>query len=261
MSLTGASLSIVNAIFGRLFRVHLHAHSIDKSGSTAGRVANEPVLDDALRRLRNHNIEIASLIDVGAAEGYWSRTFANYFPDRHHLLVEANEVHLPSLEKVCRENQRWQFALTAAGGTTGEAYFDRSDPLVGHLSTDPWNQNYRPSPVTTLDDLLEKHPIPGPYMIKLDTHGVEIPILSGTTRTLKETNAIVIEAYNFTFGGTAVPFWDLCRYVVELGFRPVDVFDLLYREVDNAFWQFDLLFVRGDLPLFQDSRFFIAGRH
>jgi FkbM family methyltransferase len=198
---------------------------------------------------------------VGAAQGYWSIAFAKHFPDRHHLLVEANEVHIPSLKKVCRENKRWQFALTAAGGTTGEAYFDGSDPLVGHLSTDPWNENYRPSPVTTLDDLLEKNPIPGPYMIKLDTHGVEIPILTGATRTLKQTNAVVIEAYNFTFGGTAVPFWDLCRYMVELGFRPVDVFDLLYREVDNAFWQFDLLFVRDDLPLFQDSRFFVAGRH
>jgi hypothetical protein len=98
-------------------------------------------------------------------------------------------------------------------------------------------------------------------MIKLDTHGVEIPILTGAMATLKQTNVLVIEAYNFTFGQPAVPFWELCRYMLKLGFRPLDVFDLLYREVDNAFWQFDLLFVRGDLPLFQDTRYFIAGRH
>jgi FkbM family methyltransferase len=256
MSLANALLSIFNTVCGRLFRVHLQPHSIDSK-----RLQNEPILASALRRLRNHNIEIASLIDVGAAEGYWSRAFAKQFPDRHHLLIDANEAHLPSLKNACGENKQWQFALTAIGETTGKAYFDGSDPLVGHLSTEPWNEKYRACPVTTLDDLLEKQPVPAPYMIKLDTHGVEIPILTGATRTLKQTSAIVIEAYNFTFGGTAVPFWDLCSYMLKLGFRPLDVFDLLYREVDNAFWQFDLLFVRSDLSLFRDSRFFIAGRN
>jgi len=267
MSLAEASLSIVNAFCGRLFRVHLQAHSIDEPAKIdepavdTETPTNEPVLDAALRRLQNHKIEIASLIDVGAAEGYWSGEFAKHFPGRHHLLVEANDIHQPTLEKVCQENKHWQFALTAIGGATGTAYFDGSDPLVGHLSNDAWNDNYRACPVTTLDDLLEKYPVPAPFMIKLDTHGVELPILSGATKTLKQTNAIVIEAYNFTFGEPAVPFWDLCRYMLELGFRPLDVFDLLYREVDSSFWQFDLLFARSDLPLFKDNRFFIAGRH
>ena len=252
MTLTGMAPSIVNAFCGRLFRVHLQTHPIDQE---------QPLLEDALRRLRNHNIEIASLIDVGAARGSWSSVFAQHFPERHHLLVEANQVHLPKLTQVCQENKHWQLALTAVGGTSGEAYFDGSDPLIGQLAPEAWNENYRPCPVITLDDLLEKQPVPGPFMIKLDTHGVEIPILSGATETLKQTNVIVIEAYNMTFGGQAVPFWDLCHYMLDLGFRPLDVFDLLYREVDKAFWQFDLLFARSDLPLFKDNRFFLAGRH
>lgn len=254
MSFTGLGLSIVNAFCGRLFRVHLQPHPINQP-------KDEPLLEGALRRLQDHNIEVASLIDVGAAHGHWSEVFAKYFPNRHHLLVEANEVHLPDLTKLCQENQRWQFALTAVGGTTGKAYFDRSDPLTGHLSTEPWNQKYHPCSATTLDDLLEKQAVPGPLMIKLDTHGVEIPILSGAAKTLKQTNVIVIEAYNLTCGSVAVPFWELCRYLLDLGFRPLDVFDLLYREVDKTFWQFDLLFARSDLPLFKDNRFFLAGRH
>lgn len=258
MSLAGIALSIINAFSGRLFGAHLRAHPIGKSDEEE---RNSPLLDRALRRLENHNLQIASLIDVGAARGLWSKVFARHFPDRHHLLVEANQVHLPDLNKVCQENKNWQFALTAVGGTTGQGYFDGSDPLVGQLSTEAWNEKYLPCPVVTLDDLLAKQPVPGPYMIKLDTHGVEVPILSGATKTLKQTNVLVIEAYNMTFGGVAIPFWELCRYMLDLGFRPLDVFDLLYREVDSAFWQFDLLFVRSDLPLFQDSRFFIAGRH
>jgi len=45
----------------------------------------------------------------------------------------------------------------------------------------------------------------GPYLIKLDTHGVEIPILNGSAQTLKDTNVLVVEVYNFDFGPPAVP--------------------------------------------------------
>jgi FkbM family methyltransferase len=221
----------------------------------------DTTLDGALRRLQSHQIEIASLIDIGASNGRWSNEFAKYFPDRHHLLVDANKIHMPALTKVCRENPNWDFALTAVGATQGELYFDDSDPLGGHLAQKPLTDRYRPCPVTSLDALVDKFSLPAPFMIKLDTHGVEIPILAGAVRTLKQTNVIVIEAYNFNLQEPAVPFWDLCRHMVELGFRPLDVFDLLYRELDNAFWQFDLLFVRSDLPLFRDRRFFLSARH
>jgi len=250
------SLSVINSICGRLFRFHLHPYFLDAGGRL-----NAPSLNNALLRLAAHNIEIGSIIDVGASDGRWSKTFAQQFPGRHHLLLEANQVYLPALTSLCEKRPNWHFVMTAVGGATGELYFDASDPLSGHLSTTPWNDNYRPCPVTTLDDLLKTHQVPGPIMIKLDTHGVEIPILTGAMETLKRTNVLVIEAYNFTFGQPAVPFWELCRFLLKLGFRPLDVFDVLYREVDNAFWQFDLLFARADLPLFQDTRYFIGGRH
>lgn len=216
-------------------------------------------LDHALRRLQGHQIPITTLIDVGASNGSWSKTFARYFPGRHHLLIDANEVHVPELTKACQENANWHYTVAAVGGKNEELYFDASDPLGGHLSKHIHNENYRPYPSTTIDDLLAQQPLPGPYMIKLDTHGVEIPILAGSANALKQTNALVIETYNFSFSDPAVPFWELCRHLFELGFRPLDAFDLLYREVDNAFWQFDLLFVRKDLPLFQDMRFFVTG--
>jgi FkbM family methyltransferase len=225
------------------------------------RIRDKPTLEDALCRLACHKIEIASLIDVGASDGHWSKAFAKRFPGRHHLLVDANQVHEAKLAQTCQENPNWQFVMSAVGNTTGVLYFDGSDPLGGHLSATPWNERYHPCPVTTVDDLLENYPMPGPLMIKLDTHGVEIPILNGASKALKRTSALIIEVYNFAGGEPAVPFWDLCRSMVEIGFRPLDVFDVLYREVDSAFWQFDLLFVRSDLALFQDLRYFVAGRH
>jgi FkbM family methyltransferase len=222
---------------------------------------NDPSLDSALRRLSAHQIAFNSLIDVGASNGSWSRTFARHFPGRHHLLVDANKVHLPALEATCREMPNWQYRFTAVGEAKGTLYFDDSDPLGGHLSAIPYNQNYKSCPVSSIDDLVEETNLPAPFFLKLDTHGVEVPIITGASKTLKNTNILVIEAYNFTFGPPATPFWELCRILREIGFRPLDVFDILYREVDNAFWQFDLLFARADLPLFGDPRYFIDKRH
>lgn len=216
-------------------------------------------LDQALQRLQGHQIEIASLIDVGASNGSWSKTFSRHFPSRHHLLIDANEIHSTELGKACQENPDWHFVIAAVGEREEELYFDASDPLGGHLSKHLHTANYRSCKSSSIDNLLEKYPLPGPFLIKLDTHGVEIPILNGSSKALEQTNALVIEAYNFSFSEPAVPFWELCRHLFELGFRPLDVFDLLHREVDNAFWQFDLLFVRSDLPLFEDIRFFATG--
>ena len=107
-----------------------------------------------------------------------------------------------------------------------------------------------------MDCLTAETGLKGPFLLKLDTHGVEIPILQGATSTLQNTNLLIAEAYNFTFGKPAVPFWELCQFVSNLGLRPLDVFDILYREVHQAFWQFDLLFARANAPLFKDHRYF-----
>ena len=239
-------------------RVHLGAGSRDVSQADFRR--QRPVLHEALLRLRQHPIQFATVLDIGASDGHWSVEFGKVFPGKFHLLVDANVVHVPKLKLACERNTRWKFDLTAVGAKAGTLYFDGSDPLGGHLSEVPYNENYKPCPVQSIDELVSKHQLQPPFLIKLDTHGAEIPILSGARKTLEQTSILIVESYNFTFGEPAVPFWEFCRFMVELGYRPIDVFDILYREVDLVFWQFDFMFARSDLPLFNDWRFFIDKR-
>jgi FkbM family methyltransferase len=251
MNLLRLCASLTNRLAGKLFGVHLYAYQVKQA----------PSLTDALLRLQGSNIPFSSLIDVGASNGSWSEAFAAIFPNKKHLLVDANPIHVPALSHACARRSNWEFITIAVGGEDGTLYFDSRDPFGGHLSTTQLHERYHSCPVATIDTLARTRALPGPYLIKLDTHGVELPILLGAGETLKQTNALVIEAYNFTYGPPALPFWELCAKMLELGFRPLDLFDVLYREVDLALWQFDLVFVRSDLPLFQDSRFFISGRH
>ena len=96
----------------------------------------------------------------------------------------------------------------------------------------------------------------GPYLLKLDTHGFEVPILKGAARTLASTEVIVMECYNYRIAPECLTFDEMCRHLGERGFRCIDLVDPLYRPYDDAFWQLDLVFIRSNRPEFshQDYR-------
>jgi FkbM family methyltransferase len=234
----------------------LSTEALEKTSARFAKVRlDQPTLFGVLWRLRHHKIRFESVIDVGASDGRWSRWLEQVFPDKRCLLIDANKVHVPALEKACKSHPRWSYAFCAVGESKAELYFDDSNPLGGHLSETPLSVHYKPCQVKPIDELADEHQLPGPFLIKLDTHGVEIPILKGAAKTLTQTTALVIEAYNFHLGPTGVPFWELCQFMLGLGFRPIDVFDILHRPLDHALWQFDLVFVRSNLSLFQDHRY------
>jgi len=70
---------------------------------------DKPILDHALQRLRNHGIPINSLIDVGASNGIWSNSFAQHFPGRHHLLLEANQVYAEALARISGQQMAYEY--------------------------------------------------------------------------------------------------------------------------------------------------------
>ena len=94
-----------------------------------------------------------------------------------------------------------------------------------------------------------------PFLVKLDTHGFEVPILDGASRTLEETSLLVVEAYNFDLGPGALRFPDLCRLLEQRGFRCVDLADPMWRPRDGALWQLDLLFVPASRPEFASNTY------
>lgn len=108
-------------------------------------------------------------------------------------------------------------------------------------------------PVTTIDYEVAQRKLSPPYLIKLDTHGCEVPILEGARETLKRANIVIIETYNFQIAKDSLRFWEMCNYMYSLGFLPIDMVDFMHRKKDNAFWQMDTFFIRKDRPEFQSN--------
>jgi FkbM family methyltransferase len=246
------SKSIPGLNLGRI--KHLVNRMVRRTGLAVLRTP-APTLDGALDRLQGRKIDVATVIDVGASDGRWSKEMMRVYPRANYFLIEANSVHQPALERFCGHRPGTQYTIAAAGETRGTVFFDASDPFGGVAAASAREDHFVSLPSTTIDAEVADRGLRGPFLVKLDTHGYEIPILRGAERTLAEAEVLVIECYNFRVTPEALLFHEMCAFLGERGFRCVDVFDLLYRPRDAAFWQFDLLFVRDSRPEFSSATY------
>lgn len=194
---------------------------------------------------------VRTVFDIGASDGSWSELARKHYPDAHYLLIEAqSNPHEPALRRYVAQHPRFEYLIAAAGHREGSIHFDATDPFGGVASDQPTGQHDIVIPVTTVDLEVARRKLPPPYLIKMDTHGFEVPILAGSERTLARTELLIIEAYNFTLRPGVLRFAELCQHMEGLGFRCLDVVDQLYRP-DGTLWQFDMFFARADAPEFQ----------
>jgi FkbM family methyltransferase len=198
---------------------------------------------NTLRLLARVGVEPATIADVGASDGRWSQLARATFPAAEQVLFEPHPVHAPALERFKVENPDSRFIPSAVGGAEGESLFDGRDPWGGVLQEDRTHGSITVSVVTLDDALATAKP---PFLVKLDTHGVEAAILAGAEQTMTRSVAWIIEAYNQRITPDCLLFWELCGFMAEHGFRPFDLVDVHHRPHDKTLWQMDLSFVRSD---------------
>lgn len=210
-------------------------------------------LEAALQRAAARGTTVKTIIDIGASNGSWSKTARKFFPTAYCHLIEANPYHQTALEAFKASQDRVDFTLAAAGDSQGEIFFDGSDPFGGLASHEATNTSTLKVPVVTVDHIGSTHRLAPPFLLKLDTHGFEVPIFEGAQETLSKTSLIVVETYNFKIAPASLRFHEICQYLEEKGFRCVDICDPLFRPKDQALWQFDLFFEPATNAKFLDN--------
>jgi FkbM family methyltransferase len=204
--------------------------------------------DRALERIAKRGMTIGTVVDVGASNGMWSNVCEKHFPDARYLLVEAQQAHEESLKAYCATRPNVEYVISAAGDAIGTINFNDDDLFGGaasHILID-WAKKILP--MTTLDHEITKRALPGPYLLKLDTHGFEREILNGSAEALTSTNLLVIETYTFRLSQEAPLFDEMVKYMRDRGFGVIDMSEPLWRTRDNSLWQIDMFFVRADRP-------------
>jgi FkbM family methyltransferase len=232
-------------------------------GGSLRRLANEILpngpsgrsLHSTLRRLAPLR-DVRTVVDVGASDGRWSAVALRAFPRARYLLIEAQSApHEAGLRRLKARHPGLDYVIAAAGPRSGTIHFDASDAFGGMASDRPFPANDIAVPMTTLDAEAARRGLKGPFLVKLDTHGYEVPILEGAEATLHDTAILVVEAYAFRLSAACLRFHELCAWLEQRGLRCIDLCDVLHRPHDGALWQMDLVFVSGSSPEFRVSTY------
>lgn len=220
-------------------------------GVKIARASNDSFdMPSAIKRIADHDIDIRSIIDIGASNGNWSLEAMNAFPDASFVALEPLKERQESLRALKKKHPNFDYILCVAGEKDGgQTTLNVSDDLDGS-TVGGYGGEPRIVPVKTLDAIVKEKRLEGPYLIKFDTHGFEIPILNGAKETLAKTNIIVMEVYNFKITEHALRFHEICFQMEKLGFRCCDLANPMLRLHDKVFWQIDLFFARTDSKIF-----------
>lgn len=225
-------------------------------GSTYDYFRNEMMIR-GLDHAKQRGLKVNTIVDVGAAEGSWSLSAAELWPDVNYVLFEPLKERKELLEQLVFKNKKFHFVPAAAGREKGQLNFHVSGDLDGSGIAEGVKgiTTIRPVNVTSIDIEIKKLQLKGPYIIKLDTHGFEVPIIEGCSVIMNDISLLIIECYGFQIAKDSLLFWEMCRYLNEKGFRLIDIIDVINRPKDHAFWQCDAFFVPAHLDLFKDNSY------
>jgi len=217
----------------------------------------DPQMFACLNNLKNLPIDIKNIIDVGAAKGSWSTLAKRVFPDASFLLLEPLEERREELELLVRQNPNFNYLPLAAGQSKGTMEFQITDDLDGSgIACRMSNiEKKRTVNLTSIDLEIREQNLQGPYLVKLDTHGYEVPILEGCKNNLKDIAAFIIECYGFQIAENSLLFGEMCEYMQKNGFRLFGVIDPYNRPKDNAFWQCDACFISDQNEIFRSNTY------
>lgn len=210
-------------------------------------------MESALRRCISRGLDVNTVIDVGASNGCWSETCMRVLPKARYLLIEAQEPHRKDLKNFTAIHKSSEFTISAAGNRQGKIYFDNGGLFAGLASEVPLESNCIEVPVTTIDFEVRTRKLSPPYCIKLDTHGFEVPILEGAVETLKQTNLVIIETYNYQLTKDSLKYFQMNEYMESLGFSSIEIADLMLRKKDNSFWQMDTFYIPSNSYEFKET--------
>ena len=193
----------------------------------------------SMRLLQQRGFEIATVIDVGAAEGAFFVVRAEYglFPGARHFFVDAMQENEEGYRKLAGKFGAG-YEIAALSCIEGEVAM-RIDPNyynthVDHLQPGSAYAATRRVAMRTLDSVVEQHALRPPFAVKLDVQGGELDVLRGGLRTLDNAVLVTAEIQIFSERDTLV---ELLAFMQGMGWAVFDITDLSYYRSDQSLYQ------------------------
>jgi FkbM family methyltransferase len=214
---------------------------------------------DLLLKVKSNGLNAKVIFDIGASNTIWSVVAHTVFPsaqiEMFEPLAEVSDRYLhgklthPSVVNFLRTAKQRIHAV-ALGSRNGICSFHRmkdesasTSIATGNFAT---HSQVIPVPMHRLDDFVEKHKMPFPDIIKLDTQGSEGDILEGARLSLGHARAVFIESWFTKMYGQHTPlFLEMAHFLSQFGMQLADLGGE-YRDNEGILHTKDALFFRPD---------------
>lgn len=199
---------------------------------------------DRFEFLKQRGFTPTRILDIGAHQGTVAKQMKELWPGADILMLEANPYLEDTLKtigipyKICllgNENKTVPYYLTkkwllsSGNSIYREQTPDYSDEHIASIQL----------PMLKLDDVLKGESFD---LIKIDTQGSEVDILTGGINVVKTAKYVIIECSLIEYNKGGNKIHDIFQFMTSQGLFMKDIIDLSYN--DDILIQIDLLFER-----------------
>jgi FkbM family methyltransferase len=206
-------------------------------------------LDCFFSTLRELNFQPTHILDVGANRGIWTRRALHYFPHCAYTLIEPQEQLKSDVADLLELNPKIQWITAGAGDENKTLKFtlcDRDDSSNFRFSSEAANaQGFQQIEVEilTLNDVINRFNLSTPEMVKIDTEGFDLKVISGASELIGKTEIFLLESA-------------VCAKEIEntlarniatmqrLGYVPFDITDLNRSPKYGVLWLCEVAFIK-----------------
>ena len=209
---------------------------------------NLPLDEQTYRRLAASGYAPASIIDIGAHDGNWTRLARRIFPDASILMIEPLSSKAESLSALAKSLKRTRFVDALLGAEAGRTVTFYEAGTGSSVHREQSNVEFKETSLQTsrLDDVAEQ--LDGPIFLKLDVQGAELEVLDGGSKTLNRSDLVQLEVALLPYNDGAATFLEVIEYLDQRGFVPFDIAGMI-RPTGAELVQVDMLFVPAGSPL------------
>lgn len=213
----------------------------------------------SLLNLRQNGFSPATVLDVGAFVGDWTKMAAAVFPDATFHLFEAQSDKRDLLEPLAKSHRGKAFIglLGASPNKEVQFYVQNTGSSVFPEAT-TFDRVRTFMEMRRIDDLVQDQALNEPILIKLDVQGAELEVLKGAPDLLRRTEVILAEVALLEYNEGAPLIADVIAFLAERDFVLYDVCGMDRRQTDLAAFQADMIFVRRTSQLRSKRKFFSA---